>query len=147
MRELPTAALDLIKQCEGLRLTSYKCPAGVWTIGYGHTGNVQEGHTITEAQAEQLLLADLEESQEAVERLVRVEMTDGEYGAFVSFVFNIGAHAFEHSTLLRLFNGGQVEQCALEFPKWCHAGSVVLPGLVDRRKHEQEMFYGGYDHG
>ena len=95
MRAIPQAAVDLEKEAEGLRLTAYPDPAtggAPWTIGYGHTGpDVRPGLRITNAQAEQLLQADLDTAAAVVDRAVTVELTDRQRGALVSFVFNVGA--------------------------------------------------------
>jgi lysozyme len=150
-RLLCQPAIDLIKRCEGFSATAYLCPAGVPTIGYGHTAGVLRADVgaqrITEAMGEGLLRDDLRLAQEAVERLVTVPLTDGEYGALVSFTFNCGAGNLQKSTLLRLLNLGKHQAAGLEFPKWNRGGGRVLPGLVARRKDEQILFFGGHDFG
>ena len=98
---------DKLKQWEGLRLTAYKDSGGVLTIGYGHTGpDVKAGMTITEAQAEMLLMRDLSRFEQSVERSVKVPLTDNQFGALVSFAYNVGTEAFERSTLLKKLNEG-----------------------------------------
>lgn len=152
MRPLIQPAIDLIKRAEGFRATAYLCPAGVPTIGYGHTAgvthaDVRRGRTITQAMAEELLRADLQDAQEAVERLVRVSLTDWQYGALVSFTYNVGAGAFAQSRMLTLLNDGDYQGAAEQFSRWCHGGGEVLEGLVKRRRQEQTLFHGGYDLG
>jgi lysozyme len=139
------AAVDLVKHFEGLYLEAYLCPAGVPTIGYGHTDGVRLGQTITEAQAEQLLAADLAEAAADVDRLVKVPLNDDQRGALASFVFNLGPGALASSTLLRKLNLGDATAPA-EFGRWTKArvgGKLVdLPGLVSRRAAEQALFEG-----
>lgn len=134
------AGLDLIKSHEGLRLNAYLCPAGVLTIGYGHTATTQTGQQITEAQAEALLRQDVQWAEAAVRRNVTVPLTQSQFDALVSFVFNIGEPAFRRSTLLRLLNDGQRAAAADEFARWNKAGNRVLAGLTRRRADEQQLF-------
>ena len=136
------AGLALIRDCEGFRSEAYRDAVGVWTIGYGHTHGVRAGDRITREQGEALLRLDAGCAAEAVCRAVTVPLRQGQVDALVSLVFNLGAAAFEGSTLLRKLNAGDVAGAAAEFPKWCHAGSAVLPGLVARRGRERAMFEG-----
>lgn len=133
-------ALELIKRFEGLRLTAYKCPAGVWTIGYGHTANVLRGQRCTEIQAELWLMDDLREAEQAVDDLVKVPLTDNQRGALVSFVFNVWAGNFIASTLLKKLNAGDYAGAADEFRRWNKAGGKVLAGLTRRRDAEAALF-------
>lgn len=130
--------LALTEQFEGLRLTAYQDVAGVWTIGYGHTGpDVKPGMTITQAEAEALLAQDIKKAVDAVNRLVTyVGLTQSQFDACVDFAFNVGVHNLEHSTLLRKLNDGDVAGAAAEFPKWCKAGGKAVEGLVKRRSAE-----------
>jgi GH24 family phage-related lysozyme (muramidase) len=135
--------IDLIKKFEGIRLTAYICPAGVLTIGYGHTGSdVKSGMRITEEQAEKLLWADTESAQQTVSSFVKVKLNQNEYDALVSFTFNVGPTAFVNSTLLRLLNhGAERKVVAGEFGRWVKAGSdEPVPGLVRRREEEKKLF-------
>lgn len=135
--------LDLIRAFEGLRLTAYKCPAGVWTIGYGSTGShVKEGLTITQGWADALLRKDVERFEKGVDELVRVNLAQDEFDALVSFAFNLGLGNLETSTLLRKLNAGDYSAAALEFKKWNRAGEKVLAGLTKRREAESRMFQG-----
>ena len=134
---------DLIKAAEGLRLTAYRCPAGVWTIGFGHTANVKEFDTCTIEQADALLFEDCFEAEEAVKQLVKVPINQNQFDALVSFTFNLGVTRLEKSTLLRKLNTGDYIGCALEFPRWNKAGGKILPGLVKRRLEEQTLFTEG----
>lgn len=135
--------IDLIKKFEGIRLAAYICPAGVLTIGYGHTGpDVKSGMRITEEQAEKLLWADTESAQQTVSSFVNVKLNQNEYDALVSFTFNVGPTAFVNSTLLRLLNhGAERKVVAGEFGRWVKAGNdKPVPGLVRRREEEKKLF-------
>lgn len=132
--------INLIKTYEGCRLTAYKCPAGVWTIGYGHTGNVKQGDKITQLQAETLLAVDLQRFEYSVNRSVKKSITQNEFDALVSFTFNVGIGNFEKSTLLKLINMGQFELASKQFERWIYAGGKPLTGLKKRRLAEKTLF-------
>lgn len=145
--------LDLIKAFEGWhrrledgRAAPYLCPANVWTIGWGSIrgldGNPVTRNTqpITEAQGEVLLARDLRHSEVAVTNSVRVPVTPNQYGALVSFVYNLGPGRLRSSTLLRKLNSGLYDEAADEFGKWIMAGGRPLPGLVRRREAEKALF-------
>jgi lysozyme len=134
------AGLDLIKRFEGLRLKAYRCPAGVWTIGYGHTVDVHQGDVITEHQADVMLEVDISQFEQCVEALLEVPVTQGQFDALVSFAFNLGCGALGRSRLLKLLNEGDLEGAANQFPLWRMGGGKVLPGLVARRAAERELF-------
>jgi lysozyme len=142
--------LTLIKESEGCRLTAYPDPGNApprgngqpWTIGVGHVGNVRPGDSCSEAQAMDWLRHDAAAAEAGVARLVHVPLTQGQFDALVSFVFNLGEGALAGSTLLRKLNAGDLAGAAAEFPKWCHAGTAVLPGLVTRRARERALFEG-----
>lgn len=139
-------AVELIKKWEGLRLESYICPAGVPTIGYGHTGaNVQMGMKITRADAEALLLSDLEKFARAVDMQIRVPLTNNQRCALISFAFNVGTGALMDSTLRkRLNNGEDPQRVAMEeLPRWNKGDGKILEGLVRRRRDELDLFLGG----
>lgn len=138
--QISQAGLDLIKKFEGFEPEAYLCPAGIWTIGYGHTGDVAEGQTITEEEAEELLRHDVAFAEDAVTDYVEGDLTQGQFDALVCFVFNIGAGAFRDSTLLRLLNQGDSEGAAEQFLRWNKAGGKVLAGLTRRREAERELF-------
>ena len=138
------AGLDLIKRWEGLRLEAYICPAGVWTIGYGSTGeHVYPGQIITEQEAERLLRLDLTRFEDSVSKSVKVALTDNEYGALCSFAFNVGCGAFESSTLLRRLNAGEPKERVFneELMRWTRANGQTLQGLVNRRQAEIELAF------
>lgn len=134
--------LDLIKSFEGLRLSAYKCPADVWTIGYGTTAGVKEGQIITKKRAEELLRDDVARFEQQVNRMVNVPLTQGQFDALVSFTYNLGAANLSNSTLLRLLNAGLYDDAALQFSRWNKAGGQVLPGLTRRRAAERALFEG-----
>jgi len=132
--------LDLIRRFEGLRLNAYRCPVGVWTIGYGHTGaEVEQGRTISEQRAEELLCADVMRFEEGVARAAG-PCTQGQFDSLVSFAFNLGLGPLRSSTLLKLHKLGQHKLAAAEFGRWVHAGGRRLPGLVKRRAAEAELY-------
>jgi len=135
------AAVDLIKSFEGCVLHPYLDAVGVPTIGYGHTHGVKmtDPH-ITQAQADVLLAEDLHVFEQGVQDLVHVQLTQGQFGALVSFAYNLGLGALEYSTLLRLVNEGEFAAAAQQFQRWAYAGGQVLPGLVRRRQAEKELF-------
>ena len=132
------ACLDLIKSFEGLRTESYLDACGLPTIGYGHTDGVELGQTIDAEEAERLLAHDVEQFEAAVNAAVRVPLTQGQFDAVVAWAFN--CRGWRASTLVRLVNAGNFRDAAAEFPKWCHAGQKVLPGLVRRRTAELQLF-------
>lgn len=138
--KLSAAGLDLLKRSEGFRADAYQDSGGVWTIGYGTTKDVQPGDTCTEEQASQWLRRDVLSAEWAVMKLIEVPMTQGQFDALVDFVYNLGEGALAKSTLLRKLNAGDYAGAAAEFPKWCHAGNQVLPGLVTRRAAERALF-------
>lgn len=144
--KISKAGLDLIKTFEGLELTAYKCPAGVWTIGWGHTGDdVTPDKTITEEKAEQLLLGDLKRFEDAVNIHITVPLNQPQFDALVSFTHNCGIGALKESTLRKRLNKGEDPNKVAqeELPKWVKAGDKTLPGLVARRKKEVELFISG----
>ena len=127
---------------EGCRLTAYRCPAGVWTIGIGHTRGVKKGQRITEAQALQLLKGDLLPCEQSVNNL-KVCKTQGEFDALVDFTFNLGAAALAKSTLLAKIRMGASEmEIRKEFSRWVYANKVKLAGLVKRRQWEADSYFG-----
>jgi lysozyme len=139
--EYSLAGFALTRRFEGLRLAAYKDGAGVWTIGYGHTGpDVVAGLTIGEPEAETLLRADLQRAIACVNEHVKAPLTQGQFDAMVDFTFNLGVGAFEGSTLLRLVNRGEFALALRQFGLWVHAGGEVEPGLVQRRAAEALMF-------
>ena len=134
--------LNKIIEFEGCKLTAYKCPAGVWTIGVGHTKGVKQGQTITKAQAISLLKGDLLPCENYVNNL-GVCKTQGEFDAIVDFAFNLGTAALGRSTLLKYIRAKKPEQYIREeFAKWVNSKGMRLKGLVIRRAWEADRYYG-----
>lgn len=134
--------IDLIKRFEGCSLTAYKCPAGRWTIGYGHTNGVEKGQKITKKQAESYLKEDVELYEDGVNKYVSAPLTQNQFDALVSFCYNCGLGAFKTSTLRQKLNAGDYTGAAKEFPRWNKSSGQVLNGLIARRKAEKELFEG-----
>lgn len=138
-RTISAAGIALIKRFEGCRLTAYKCSAGVWTIGYGHTSGVHSGQVITQAQADAFLRQDLEKFERYVNSTAYVPITaqlnDNQFAALVSFAFNCG-----QGNLKRLCAGRNTAQIAAAMPQYCKAAGRKLPGLVQRRAAEVALF-------
>lgn len=145
-------AIALIKGSEGLKLRAYLCPANVPTIGYGHTktvtkADVAKGRTIKAAEAERLLKTDLVVYEAGVAKLVEVPLTDDQYGALVSFAYNLGVGALAGSTLLKRINTkASMRDIEASWIQWDKAriGGVLKPlrGLTIRRKSELNLFKG-----
>ena len=143
MRGMRTSekGIDLIKRHESLRLATYLCPAGVPTIGYGHTHGVKMGDRITAEQAERLLIGDLIVAETEVNRY-GFDLTQNQFDALVSFVYNIGAGNFRSSTLLKRLKANPNDpDIANQFKRWVYGGGKVLPGLVRRRNDESKLYF------
>ena len=137
MRKINKSGLNLIKKYEGCKLTSYICPAGVLTIGYGHTGkDVKPNQTITKRKAISLLKKDLARFERHVQSYNYIyEWTDNEFSALVSFAFNIGN--IDQLTAYGTRTRSQIRSAMLKYVK---ANGKTLPGLVKRRKAELKLF-------
>ena len=138
-RKIGQAGLALIKQYEGCRLAAYRCAAGVWTIGYGHTAGVHSGMTITQAQADAYLQQDIAKFEGYVNNPAYVPITaklnQNQFDALTSFAFNLGA-----GNLRKLCKGRTAAQIARAMPSYNKAAGKVLAGLTRRRKAEQALF-------
>lgn len=143
------AGINLIKRFETFQPNAYRCPAGVLTIGYGHTGDVREGARITEHQADAILDVDLDRFERGVaEQFAAVNLNENQFSALVSFAFNVGLGGgppgsrpgLAESSLRKHLLAGRVAFAADEFRKWVHAGGVKLNGLVKRREAERALF-------
>jgi lysozyme len=134
------AGKRLIKSFEGCRLTAYKCPAGVWTIGYGETAGVHEGMVITQEQADQMFDSALARYEIPVMNVVAVPLNENQFSALVSLSYNIGNGAFGRSTLLRKLNESDYSAAAEQFLVWNKGGGKVLNGLTRRREAERALF-------
>ena len=144
---MSAAGLATVKEFEGLRLKAYKCPAAVWTIGYGHTsaaGNpiVTPEFVITKDEAEEILERDMVQYEDGVKKLVKVEITQGQFDALVDFAYNAGVGALQKSTLLKKVNAEKFDEVPAEFMKWTKGGGKELPGLVRRRRAEVKLWRG-----
>lgn len=141
-RKTSAAGIALIVGFEGERLAAYLCPAGVWTIGVGHTGpDVRPGLRIARDRSRALLAQDLARFEQAVARLAPVA-TQAQFDALVAFAFNVGIDALAGSTLLRKHNAGDYAGAAAEFARWNKAGGKTLPGLTARRAAEARLYRG-----
>lgn len=132
--------LRLTELFEGDVLTAYQDQRGLWTIGYGHTAGVHPGQTISQQEAEQFLAEDIQIAANFVNRVVEVELTQGQFDALVDFAFNVGITNFRNSTLLKDVNEGHFPQAIAQFNLWDHCGGVVNAGLLRRRKAEASEF-------
>lgn len=145
-RTISVAGIALIKEREGLRLEAYQDTGQVWTIGYGHTSaaggmKVYPGLTITHAQSEQLLKDDLARmTYPVINDLVKVPLTQGQFDAMCSFIYNLGATQVSTSTLLKRLNQGNYNAAADQFGRWVYDNGVELEGLVIRRAKERALF-------
>ena len=150
----PEARHDL-KNEEGKRLVPYVCPAGKWTVGFGHRlypgsivpgllySNVLWRGQITEEMAELLLDDDIEKFSKTIADCVKVELSQNQYDALISFIFNVGSPAFRGSTMLRFINNRLFGSAAKEFARWCHGDhNEIIPGLLLRRQREAKRFSG-----
>lgn len=136
---------NLVKSAEGLRLAAYLCPAGVWTIGYGHTHLVKQGDTCTESEAEAYLDQDLAACESVISYQVTAPITEAMRDALASWIFNLGGGAFRISTLRRRLNAQDYAACPEQIRRWNKAkdktGKLVeLAGLATRREAEAELF-------
>jgi lysozyme len=140
LHRLSPRGKSLIKSWEKLMLTAYKDQGGKDTIGWGHLMKKGEPRTINLAQAEQLLADDLAWVGEALYSTIKVPVSQDEYDALYSLVFNIGETKWRKSTLLRKLNMEDYRGAALQFPAWIYVGGKKSKGLENRRKHEQSIF-------
>jgi lysozyme len=142
--ELSIAGLELLKRAEGFRGRTYLDVNGLPTIGYGHRllnpASFPEG--IGEAQAEEILKSDVRDAELAVQRMVKVPLTQGQFDALVDFCFNLGSGRLASSTLLKVLNGGRYEAAAEQLLRWDVAGGVENAGLKTRREAEFALWGG-----
>ena len=136
-------AMELIRRFEGYSATTYLCPAGLPTIGYGHAVKLGEVFPVTgidAVTAERLLLQDVTDVDAAIGRLLPVALDDGQRAALISFTFNLGAGALQRSTLRRKILHGEHDDVPHELRKWVWAGGRKLNGLVRRREAEATLY-------
>lgn len=134
-------AVDFVKRWEGFRACAYRCPAGVLTIGYGHTGDVKAGDVVTSHEADELLLRDLQSTAERLAPYIQVPVTEGQAVALTSLAFNLGVQGVVRKCprLMRALNAREYEAAADEFLDVTNGG---VPGLVKRRAAERALFLG-----
>ena len=132
----------LIKKFEGCELEAYQCSANVWTIGYGHTKDVEKGDTITKEEAEQMLVDELHEYENYINKYVNVALSQNQFDALVSWVYNLGPANLKASTMLKVLNDGKYEEVPYQMKRWNKAGGKVLDGLVRRREAEALLYQG-----
>lgn len=133
--------ITLIKEFETLRLNAYKCPAGVWTIGYGHTKDVKPGDVINETRAEYFLAEDLKEAEAVVNRECPC-VSQNQFDSLVSFTFNCGIGNFQKSTLLKCVKANPENvNIRYEFSRWNKSKGMILAGLIRRRKAEADLYF------
>jgi lysozyme len=142
--QVSAAAIALIKRFEGLRLDAVQLGDGRWTIGYGHTRSAREGASVSQSDAEALLTYDLDRIGEAIDELVFTPLTQNQFDALASFVFNIGLEAFRRSPVLRRINEGALLQAGCAMEMWRKADfegeRIVIDALVRRRAAEKALF-------
>lgn len=138
------SAMDFIEAWEGCKLTAYKCPAGIWTIGCGHTKDVTEHDEITYEQSRKMLREDIEDVKRGLAPFVNVHVAEGQFIALVSLAFNVGVSYVVHKCpkLMRALNAGDIEAAAHEFLDVDKANGQRLPGLTRRRQSEARLFLG-----
>jgi lysozyme len=147
-----STGIELIRRFEGLRKDVYRCSANVLTVGWGHALTTKEkniykfGHEVAQIQIDKWFSEDVAKAEKIVNNWVAVPLTQGQFDALVSFVFNLGADNFKRSTLLKELNKGNHLEAAEELLRWNKTRSKgrmrILPGLVARRKAEQNLFLG-----
>ena len=155
--QMSQGGLDsLLKKFEGCKLKAYRCPAGILTIGYGHTSaagapEVAEGMTITQDEAESILKNDLVKYEQPVASMVKVDLQPNQFDVLVDFAYNAGVGALKTSTLLKKVNAGDFDAVPDELMKWTKGkipgkGMQVLPGLLRRRQAESAWWITNHNH-
>lgn len=142
--ETSDRGIALIREHEGFRDTAYLCPAGTWTIGYGHTSGVREGQRCTREDAERWLVQDISSAERFVNHETQgVQLRQCQFDALVSLCYNVGGNAFSGSTLLKKVKVNPDNPSIRdEFGRWIYAGGRVSSGLVNRREVEADMYFG-----
>lgn len=135
--------VEFVASEEGFREDAYKCPAGVWTIGYGFTDGVKEGDKISRGEADARLADELQRVGREMDRIVQVNISAGQFVALLSLAYNVGAGKLAKYALIQALNFGDVEAASDEFLDINRAGGVVLEGLTKRRQRERRLFVEG----
>lgn len=138
--KISAEGLALIKKFEGCELTAYQCSAGVWTIGYGHTKGVEKGMTISKESAEEMLVEELHEYEGYITDNVTSPLSQNQFDAMVSWVYNLGPSNLLASTLLKVLNAGDYDGVPAQIKRWNKAGGQTLDGLIRRREAESLLF-------
>jgi lysozyme len=139
------AASEIIRHFEGCRLTAYPDPAtnaAPFTIGYGCTFGVKQGDTITQDMADLMLLRDIKRFEGSLNSYIKADVTQCQFDALISLVFNIGMGNFASSTLLKMINAGSADAAASQFLRWNKAAGREMPGLTKRRTAESLLYQG-----
>ena len=138
--------VNMIKHHEGFVRKPYQDPIGLWTVGVGHLigdGKIlpkEWNKEFTDEEIDQILCEDLERFEIGIQRLTKVNLSQGQFDALVSFSFNVGLGNYQSSTLRAKLNRGDYEGASNEFWKWRRAGGKILKGLVKRRADEKALF-------
>ncbi len=145
MQKINERGLRLIREFEGCRLEAYLCPAKIPTIGFGSTGpHVEMGMKISQGEADELLLEDIERFEDGVNKVCGFNTTSDQFSALVSLSFNIGLSAFNGSTVLKRHKLGNFIGAARAFAMWNRGGGKILPGLIRRREAEARLYRGDH---
>lgn len=138
----PEIASNFVAEQEGFSALAYKCPAGRWTIGFGHARNVHEGDVITRREAYELLDRDLIRTQEELATLIHIDINENQFIALMSFVYNFGLTKCRTYRLFGMINRGETENIREWWPKYCDPkNKKITKGLRDRRMRELELFF------
>lgn len=137
----PEVASNFIAEQEGFSALAYRCPAGVWTIGFGHTGDVHEGDIVNKGEAYTLLDRDLQRTQEELATLIHIDVNENQFVALMSFVYNFGLTKCRTYRLFGMINRGEWDNVRTWWPKYCSPGTKYEKGLRDRRLRELELFF------
>ena len=138
--EASKEGIALIKKFEGCKLEAYKCPAGVWTCGYGSTKGVEEGDVWSQDKADHMLEVELKEFGDYVNNLVDVPLSQNQFDALVAWTFNLGPSNLSSSTLLKVLNKGEYEEVPAQIKRWNKVKGEVSRGLIRRRQAEALLF-------
>lgn len=146
--QISQKGINLIKKYEGCHLSAYLCPAGKWTIGYGHIGtisesgilSVTENTKIAQEQADKLFKSDLKAFEKCINTLVKVKLNQNQFDALVSFTYNEGCANLKKSTLLKLLNQGKYQEASEQLDRWVYCRGKKLNGLIKRRQEERKLF-------
>lgn len=133
-------AINIIKKFEGCKLKAYKCPAGIWTCGWGNTINVNENTIYTQDEADKILIDTVNDFANKVKSYIKKDINNNQLCACVSLAYNIGLGNFKNSTLLRKINEGDFQEASKAFMSWIFINKKESQGLINRRKAEQELF-------